>query len=234
MRPNDPTILITREIDESLLNELASNGITADVIPFIHTEIIRERKVQAQIENVLKLQTTVVFTSINAVEAVSEHLHNKKPNWKIYCTGNTTRLSVEKSFGKESVSATAEDATVLAGKIIADKLTSEVYFFCGDKKRNELPGLLKENNIRVTEIEVYRTTINHHKAEKEYDAILFFSPSAVNGFFENNSIKEKTVLFAIGNTTAEEIKKFAENEIVVSDMPGKKELIEKMILFFES
>ena len=68
---------------------------------------------------------------------------------------------------------------------------------------------------------------------KDYDAVVFFSPSAVEGFFKNNSLNDKTVLFAIGNTTAEEIKKYSGNKIVISDKPGKKEVIEKVIRFFK-
>jgi uroporphyrinogen-III synthase len=234
MRQNNPTILITAETDDSLLQQITSKDIPIDVIPFIRTEIIQTQQLQIQIEDVLQLKTAVVFTSINAVEAVSKYLHSSRPNWNIYSTGNTTKKSIEKIFGNKSITATADDATTLAKKIIANKeAINEVYFFCGDKKRNELPDLLREHNIILNEIEVYTTTILAHKINKDYDAVLFFSPSAVEGFFQNNTISEQTVLFAIGNTTANEIEKFSNNEVVISDKPGKKELIEKMISFFE-
>ncbi|MEO8712994.1 MAG: uroporphyrinogen-III synthase, partial [Parafilimonas sp.] len=110
----------------------------------------------------------------------------------------------------------------------------ELYFFCGDKRRDELPELLLQNNIAVNEVEVYTTTIFPHTVEKDYDGILFFSPSAVEGFFENNSVPENSILFAIGNTTAEEIKKFTNNKIVVSVKPGKQNLFEKMIEYFST
>ena len=233
MHQGNPTILITGEIKESLLNKMISKGISADVIPFIKTAIIQTKKIQQQIENILTLNTTVVFTSKNAVEPVSEYLQNKKPNWKIYCIGNTTRMLIEKYFGKGSIVSIADDATALAKKIIADKKATEIYFFCGDKRRDELPELLSKNNIAVNEVEVYTTTILHHTIKKDYDGILFFSPSAVEGFFENNTVNKRSILFAIGNTTAEEIKKFTENNIVVSNKPDKKELLEKMIEFFK-
>ena len=232
MRILNPTILITGEIDNALLNETISKGFIVDVIPFIKTETITTIEVKQAIEKVLQLDATVVFTSGNAVEAVSKKLQYKKPNWKIYCIGNTTKDLVEKLVGKESIVAIANNAAELAEKIIANKLDKEVYFFCGDKKRDELPALLQENNIAVNEIEVYTTTILHHIIQKQYDAILFFSPSAMEGFFTKNDIDERTILFAIGNTTANEIKKFSKNEIVVNDKPGKKELIEKVVAYF--
>src|SRR5258706_9822828 len=46
------------------------------------------------------------------------------------------------------------------------------------------------------------------RAEKVYDGILFFSPSGVESFFNTNEVNEQTILFAIGNTTATEIKKY--------------------------
>jgi uroporphyrinogen-III synthase len=234
MPQNNPTILITAETDDSLLQQIIPRDFVVDVIPFIQTEIIRTKQLQAQIEDVLQMETTVVFTSIHAVEAVSNYLNGNRPNWSIYSTGNTTRKSIEKIFGHKSITATADDASALAEKIIANKeAINDVYFFCGDKKRNELPDLLREHSIILNEIEVYTTTILSQKINKDYDAVLFFSPSAVEGFFQNNTITPKTILFAIGNTTANEIKKFSNNEVLISDKPGKKELIEKMISFFE-
>ena len=233
MHQSNPTILITSGVNESLLNKMIAKGINADVIPFIKTEIIQTKKIQQQVENILTMSTTVVFTSKNAVEAAIEYLQNKKPNWKISCVGTTTSILIENYFGKESIASIADDGAALAKKIITDKNLTELYFFCGDKRRDELPELLLQNNIAVNEVEVYTTTISPHTVEKDYDGILFFSPSAVEGFFENNSVPENSILFAIGNTTAEEIKKFTDNKIVISDKPGKKEVLEKMIMFFK-
>lgn len=230
---NNPSVLITAEINKSLLDEMILKGIEVDVIPFIQTQIIRTKQLQTQIENVLTRNATVVFSSKNAVEAVAECIRTKKPIWKVYCIGKTTSSLVKQFFGEDVVTVTADNAITLAERIILNK-EQEVYFFCGDKRRDELPDLLKQNNILVNEIEVYTTTILQHKLEKDYNAVLFFSPSALQGFFKKNSVKDGAVLFAIGNTTAEEIKKFSSNMIIVSDKPNKKELIEKTIGFFSN
>src|SRR5205085_8256462 len=140
------------------------------------------------------------------------------------CIGNSTRSLIEGYFGEPCIKGTADNAAALAQKIIADNLTNEAYFFCGDKKREELPALLKSNNIVLYEVEVYTTTIVQHTIEKEYDGILFFSPSAVEGFFAGNTITKKTILFAIGNTTANELKKYSTNHIVITEEPGKYQL----------
>ncbi len=235
MQPGNPTILITADIDQSLLNEITSKGFVVDIIPFIKTESIQTEKIQQAIENISMLNATVVFTSSNAVEALHHFIQNKKVNWKIYCVGNATKSLIEKLFTDVTVIAIADNAAGLTQQIIINKENiSEVYFFCGDKRRNELPQLLTQNNIVVHEIVVYRTTILHHVIEKDYDAILFFSPSAVNGFFKNNSISIHTILFAIGNTTADEIKKYSKNKTLISDKTGKKDLLEKVIEYFSN
>ena len=113
-------------------------------------------------------------------------------------------------------------------------MSSEVIFFCGDQRRDELPGLLKKNKIEVKEIVVYKTIATPKKIEKKYDGILFFSPSAVKSFFQENKLDDQTIPFAIGNTTADEIKKFSKNKIVISDMPDGKTVLQKAVEFFQT
>jgi uroporphyrinogen-III synthase len=235
MQPGNPTILITADINQSLLNEIISKKFVVDVIPFIKTESLQTEKVQQTIENISIEYATVIFTSSNAVESVHHFIQKKKINWKIYCVGNATKSLIENLFTDSTVVAVADNAAKLAQQIIVNKENiSEIYFFCGDKRRNELPELLIQNNIVVHAIEVYSTTILEHAIEKGYDAILFFSPSAVNGFFKNNSISIHTILFAIGNTTADEIKKCTTNKVVTSNKPGKQYVIEKVIEYFSN
>src|SRR4051812_736430 len=118
---NNPAILITAEINESLLTELISREFKTEIIPFIKIEIIRSKQLQAQIETILKQNATLVFTSNHGVEAIGEYVSNIKTGQKVYCIGNTTRNSVVKYFGNKSVKATADDATALAEKIISNK-----------------------------------------------------------------------------------------------------------------
>lgn len=229
---NKITILSTRPVDEQVINEAAKQNIHIEVFPFIATEPIDDLDIYNEIEVALSETATIVFTSMNAVDAVASHVHDFGPDWKIYCTGNATRELVAEYFGDNSIAGTANDATELAQKIIEDDV-DEVIFFCGDKRRDELPALLHENEIEVTEIEVYETKSIPHKIDKTYNGILFFSPSAVESFFSNNKLQERTILFAIGNTTANEIKKYSGNTIVISDEPGKTNLAQKAIKFFD-
>lgn len=225
-------ILSTRPIAETLIQQAFQQHIEIDVLSFIETEAIDSIEVYEEIENTLTESAVVVFTSMNAVEAVANHLSDYQPDWKIYCIGNTTKKLVKEYFGEEMIAGNAADATELAELIIEDNETDEVIFFCGDKRRDELPSILNDNNIDVNEIEVYQTNMIEHKLDKSYNGILFFSPSAAESFFSTNKLDNKTILFAIGNTTASAIKKFSTNKIVVADEPGKNNLVEKAIEYF--
>jgi uroporphyrinogen-III synthase len=225
-------ILVTRSINESIIQQAAEKNILIDVLSFIETEAIDSIEVYEEIENTLLESAVVVFTSMNAVDAVAVHLDEYKPDWKIYCIGNTTKKLVQEYFGEEMIASTASDARELAEKIVEDDLTDEVIFFCGDKRRDELSSILNENNIEVNEIEVYRTNMVHHVIEKKYNGILFFSPSAAESFFSNNKTEEQTILFAIGNTTASALKKYSRNKIIIADEAGKNNLVEKAIEYF--
>jgi uroporphyrinogen-III synthase len=232
MQKFEANILSTRPIDEALIKEAKSKNILIDVLSFIETETIDSIEVYEEIENALLESATIVFTSMNAVEAVAVHLHDYKPDWIIYCIGNTTKKLVQKYFGEELIAGSASDAGELAEIIIEDNKTNNVIFFCGDNRRDELPSLLNENDIEVNEIEVYQTNMIHHMIKKNYDGILFFSPSAVQSFFSTNKLSDKAILFAIGNTTASAIKKYSKNKIVVADEPDKNNLVEKAIEYF--
>jgi len=169
---------------------------------------------------------------MNAVDAVACHITKNKPDWKVYCIGITTNKLVKHYFGENVVIGTATNATELAGLIVEERKTSKLCFFCGDQRREELPSILRNNGIRVNEIEVYHTKEVHHTIDKEYHGILFFSPSAASSFFKSNILPHSTVIFAIGTTTAAELASKTNNKIVVSELPGKELLVKKAVDYF--
>lgn len=225
-------ILCTRPIDQSLINSARSKGNFIEVLSFIETTPLKTITLQQEIEDALGSAATVVFTSMNAVEAVAAYLDGHQPQWKIYSIGTTTDQLINKYFGEGLVTGTAFNAADLAALIVKDSLAEKLIFFCGKQRRDELPAILRNNNIAVTEIEVYQTTAVPHKIDKAYDGILFFSPSAAESFFSNNTVSPQTILFAIGNTTADAIKSFSDNKIIIADTAGKENLVKQMIAYF--
>lgn len=231
MQENSIHILCTRPLSESLLEEVRQQDILIDTLSFIETEPILSIEVQQEIEQAFVRMAAVVFTSMNAVEAVANYM-DEKPDWRIYCIGTATQKLVKEYFGEAAIAGTASEATELAELIVEDEPGEEIIFFCGDQRREELPSILESNGLELTEIVVYQTIAVPHKINKAYNGILFFSPSAVDSFFTGNKVNGSTLLFAIGNTTARTIKKYSANKVIVSDEPGKENLVEKMIEYF--
>jgi uroporphyrinogen-III synthase len=234
MQQNKISILSTRPLQTELIQKAVEKNIEIETISFIETKAIEEDSLKKRILHLSHQQLTIVFTSMNAVEAVSSYLSNEKVDWKIFCIGSTTKKLVKESFGENSIAGTADSASSLADVMIDQKNISSVIFFCGDKRRDDLPEKLVRHNIEVCEIEVYKTFETPQIVKKNYAAILFNSPSAVSSFFSINKINEQTILFAIGNTTANEIKKYADNKIIVGKEPEKELLACEAIKYFDS
>ncbi|MDB5212068.1 MAG: uroporphyrinogen-III synthase [Sediminibacterium sp.] len=225
-------ILCTRPVEKSQVEKAKQKGIVLDAFSFIETEAIENVEVQQEIEWASVEEATVVFTSMNAVEAVTGMLDDFVPAWRIYCIGHRTKQLVTTYFGEHAIAGTADNASELADEIIKNDEAEEVIFFCGNQRREDLPLKLRKHNISVNEIIVYETIAIEHVIDKGYDGILFFSPSAVESFFSKNKIPEQTVLFAIGNTTAKTIHRYSNNRIMISEQPGKDELIEQAMEYF--
>ena len=225
-------ILSTRPVKIAQVEEAKQKGIQLDVLSFIETEAIQTIEVQQEIEWASTEQAAVVFTSLNAVESVTVMLDGFIPTWRIYCIGFKTKELITNYFGADAIAGTAENASELADTIIENEEYDEIIFFCGNQRRDALPRKLRKLDIDVNEIVVYETITVHHTVDKKYDGILFFSPSAVDSFFTNNKLNERTILFAIGNTTAITIRKYSTNKILIADQPGKENLVEKMIEYF--
>jgi uroporphyrinogen-III synthase len=236
MPQNRINILCTRDIDEALIKDALSKSIAIDVITFIRPEPALTSEALDEIQKASMQSGAVIFTSVNGVEIIVTGLDQQKSNptwWKIFCIGYATKQSVVKNFGEKSIAGVADNAKELA-KTILDAHVGEVIFFCGDQRRDELPELLKKNKIKVKEIVVYKTIATPKKIEKKYDGVLFFSPSAVKSFFQENKLDNQTILFAIGNTTADEVKKFSKNKIVISDIPDGQTVLQKAVEFFQA
>ncbi len=228
------SILSTRPLEQSLIDKALKQNITLDTLPFIETETIINDETGKKITALLHQPLIVVFTSMHAVDAVAGFIQGKQHNWKIFCIGQVTQKLVKENFGQDTVAGVADSAIALAGSIIAHGNISSVVFFCGDRRRDELPDRLPQNGITVDELAVYKTHATPQLIKKQYDGILFFSPSAAHSFFSVNSLTDQPILFAIGPTTADAIKTYARNTVIIAESPGKHLLIQQALDYFQA
>jgi uroporphyrinogen-III synthase len=78
-------------------------------------------------------------------------------------------------------------------------------------RKETLPQALKEGGIKFNEIVPNSTTFKI--SDQEFDAIMFFSPSAVESYLSNNKIKRN--LFCIGSTTASALETKIKNIVIL-------------------
>ncbi len=227
MQGDKKYLLSTRPLRRSIVEEAATKGVIIEELSFINTAPVRDDVLYQKIKALSSEAHTVVFTSMNAVEAVAAQV-SEVPAWKIYSMGNTTRKLIEEAWGAGKIVATAENAQRLGERLIDDGV-EKILFFCGNIRRDELPNKIRSEGGEVEEIIVYETAEQPTRLLKEYDGILFFSPSAVNSFFKNNKAAQRTHLFAIGKTTADTLRPFANRKIIVANASDKEELTRQAI-----
>ncbi len=234
MQENKRQLLCTNLIAQPLIHKAAEKGIFIKILPFIETEFLQRDELKEIIAGLSRQNITVAFTSLSAVETVRTYLNGTIPRWIIWCTGGVTQKSVREYFGEGTISGTGDSAVELAKSMVDSGSIAELVFFCGNQRRDELPGILNEHGIPVNEITVYKTAATPREISEHYDGITFFSPSAVDSFFSVNKIDPETILFAIGKTTADTIKTYSRNKVIVGETPGKEMLIEEAISYFQT
>ena len=172
------------------------------------------------------INDNLIFTSQNAVHSVladpkSEELKSKN----VFCVGLKTKILLsENGFNVVAYTGYAADLA----EIITLIYRSESYtFFSGNLRRETLPQALKDAEIKFNEIQVYDTSLTPQKIKTAVDAILFFSPSGVESYLKDNTIKKETC-FCIGETTADALNKITKN-IIIADQPTIEDVIEDVI-----
>jgi uroporphyrinogen-III synthase len=171
----------------------------------------------------------LIFTSQNAVKSI---LRNKKiaeiKTKKCFCVGEKTKEILEQNDFEviEYSDYAAELASVICNQYFKNSFT----FFCGNIRRDVLPEAMRLMEIELDEVEVYQTNPATHKITFIPDGILFFSPSAVESYLQENKIEDE-VCFCIGNTTAIALKYITPNRII-ANQPNVDSTIMKCIEYY--
>ncbi len=174
-------------------------------------------------ELVKQIHSHVIFTSQTAVNALLENFPHYTFDFKnIYCVGEETTKLVEKKLGK--VAVTAPSSQQLVDTISTRLKGQKVTYFCGDKRLGHIAKQFADKAIELQEIEVYQTHFLPSKVQDEIDAVLFFSPSAVESFVQQNNTNK--LAFCIGESTAQVARKYFDN-VQVARSPCVEDVIAK-------
>jgi len=220
---NQIRIVSTKKLSEKQKQQL----LNADFSVF-EEDFIRIQNKDFEIE---KINDYLIFTSQNAVESV---LGNKKITAikakKCFCVGEKTKALLEENDFE--VIANSDYAAELASTICNQYPKNSFTFFCGNMRRNFLPDALRLVEIALDEIEIYETILTTHKVDFIPDGILFFSPSGVKSYLQENKIEDENC-FCIGNTTAEALKYITQNRII-ANQPTIESIVMKCIEHYKN
>lgn len=200
------TILSTKKLSASQQELLLNAGLG-----FVHYDAIDIHCLDAELFGEFN---GYLFTSQNGVRCfLKQYPEAKKAS--SFCVGSkTAQYLADQGF---EVLECTDDARTLAHTIVNQYPNFNFLHPCGTLRRKELAEILIKNNIRYKGLIVYDTILNEIKFQRQFDGVLFFSPSGVQSFVQHNDLA-KSIAFCIGETTAAEVKKTT-NKIVVANKP---------------
>ena len=229
-------IFVTRELDDDQIELAEDLGLNVVIEPAIEIEF---REDWFAIDMLFKTnkEPVIAVTSYNAVKALEFYQSSGKEipeKATFYAVGKKTAEAVKERLDFDAVAPEKQDAVGLAEKIKEDfskkddSEKSTVLHFCGDKRRDEFRQFLSDADIHVRDMVVYNTILkNMRLPNHKTDGILFYSPSAVHAFRDSGGFRNKNLpeLFAIGETTAEELSIEAGRHVHVSPEPSTEHLL---------
>jgi uroporphyrinogen-III synthase len=217
----------TQILSTKILSSIQKQELQKANIDVIEADFIQTQNKTFELKD---LNENLIFTSQNAVHSVlsnpnSEALIPMLRDKNVFCVGLKTKILLSESgFNVVAYTGYASDLSEIITLIYAKESFT---FFSGNLRRETLPQALKDAEVKFNEIQVYDTTLTPQKIKTAVDAILFFSPSGVESYLKDNTIKKETC-FCIGETTAEALHKITKN-IIIADQPTVEDVIEDVI-----
>lgn len=198
-------------------------ALTDANLEVIDTDFIQTQNKSFELKD---LNENLIFTSQNAVHSILSHPKAEELKSKnVFCVGLKTKILLSESgFNVVAYTGYASDLAEIITLIYRNESFT---FFSGNLRRETLPQALKDAEVKFNEIQVYDTSLTPQKIKTAVDAILFFSPSGVESYLKDNTIKKETC-FCIGETTAEALQKITKN-IIIADQPTVEDVLEDVL-----
>jgi uroporphyrinogen-III synthase len=221
-------ILFTHQLKGNHLEVLKKVSFDYESIPMIKTEI---KGINPSDISNLKCDAWI-FTSKNAVKALSGIMNDLVIPSKVFAVGSSTAKKLNK-LGIEAIVPEIFSVESLESKIKEEGVQNCIHF-CGNLTDDKLLRRLDYLNCAVTQIEVYKTIKIPTKVNNEaYNAVVFLSPSAFESFSTVNDTDQINQVFCIGSTTEEEVKKKYKGPIVIPELFTFNELVNTIDQNFE-
>ncbi len=217
------SVLSTRSLSSSQLALLAKSGIGIECYDAILIKLLKAELPEGF--------DKYIFTSKNGVKGYLKNRIQGAENQKkitCYCVGEKTQAFLEEKG--LFVAKMTEYSRELGDFLVVNDKNGPFLVFTGNRNRPELGRKLTEHKIHFQEVMVYETQLHPKKFEKDFQILLFYSPSGVQSFVQANDQKDATAL-CIGETTAREARKHFQ-KVIVAKKPTTDNVIETLIEHF--
>jgi uroporphyrinogen III methyltransferase / synthase len=248
-------IVITRAAvqSESLARELSARGAVPVLLPLVAfgdpEDFAPLDHAIAEVEQF----DWMILTSAQAVRALTQRAaETQKPfvgtssRLQVACVGPVTAGAARAANLPVKYVATAHNGVALAEELGSRLAGAAVLLPRSDRANPDLPEALKQHGAQVTEVIAYRTLRPAGAGQVELkkivngqaDAVLFFSPSAVQHFVEivgNEQlriIQDKLAITAVGPVTAKALREAGAEHAVVAGDTTAAAVIEALEQYF--
>ncbi len=201
-------ILFTKKINDNIISTLNNFEVESKDFIQVKTMTISPYDIEGK---------SVIFTSLNGVNSFFKNGFQLKLNQKIYGVGEKTEKHLN-SLGFQSI-RTEKNAEQLK-LYLKENAKDEKFLHFG----SDLSIPIFRNNTNYQQIPVYKTELLFPKITDNYDIIVFFSPSGVRSFIQNNAFQNEKI-FSIGKTTTKEIEKYTKKAIFTSSKNTLKDVV---------
>ena len=176
---------------------LLSNQIYAEVE---NLEVFKIEYIESKID--LLKYDALIFTSKNAVYSLDSF--NK--DWKkipSFAIAPKTAQVIEKLGGKIAFTGITSHGNDFAQELIELLKNKKVLYIKALKTVSNLVDILKNNDVLLDELVVYKTSCKKSNVALENNSVFIFtSPSSVECFFQQYSWNDSYKAIVIGKTTA--------------------------------
>lgn len=176
---------------------LLSNQIYAEVE---NLEVFKIEYIESKID--LLKYDALIFTSKNAIYS----LESFNKDWKkipSFAIAPKTAQVIEKLGGKIAFTGITSHGNDFAQELIALLKNKKVLYIKALKTVSNLVDILKNNDVLLDELVVYKTSCKKSNVALENNSVFIFtSPSSVECFFQQYSWNDSYKAIVIGKTTA--------------------------------
>ena len=162
-----------------------------------------------------------VFSSQNAVRSFLTNPTAPSHQNPILCVGEKTKLLLEENGQK--VIKTAQNMLELVDFIQKTMKNEHFLHICGNRKLPDFAAGMQVAGISFAELTAYHTHLVSRPQSPEPQGLLFYSPSGVESYLQDNSIGFSWC-FCIGETTATAVRPLTKH-ITVSPKPDADLLV---------